>query len=84
MVTKKDEEILEIYLLVKGIYVISATDYTDLTYLMRGEFSELFDWARDISLSTPVSFVVSSRLVVLCPRNQQMQKKTVSFQEQDH
>ena len=84
MVTKKDEEILEIYLLVKGIYVISATDYTDLTYLMRGEFSELFDWAHYISLSTAVSFVSTSRMVVLCLRNQQMQKKTESFQEQDH
>ena len=51
---------------------------------MRGEFSELFDWAHDISLSTAVSFVSTSRMVVLCLRNQQMQKKTESFQEQDH
>ena len=51
---------------------------------MKGEFSELFDWAPKMRFSTAVSFVVSSRLVVLCPRNQQMQKKTESFQEQDH
>ena len=70
---------LEIYLLVKGIYVISATDYTDLTYSMKGEFSELFDWAPDVSCSCIVSFALSSRLVVLCPRNQQTQKKTDSF-----
>ena len=50
---------------------------------MKGEFPELFDWAHDISRSTVVCFVFSSRLVVLYLRNQQMQKKTACFQEQD-
>lgn len=46
---------------------------------MKGEFSELFHWAQEILCSA----VVSPTLVVQRLRNQQKQKKTDNFLEQN-